>query len=219
MYSIYTLDIAGYHQEPVPHTFFRQQEESHHAAIICAGFINNCQHPTLYYPYRELLLQGADTLLVDYGLRPGFTDFSDEEIKACLQADTIAASQALFHHRTYSHLTLIGKSLGTLAMGYLLTSVPSLPQVQAIWLTPLLKREELLAQIKQRHPRSLFVIGTEDPHYNALVLAELEQATGGETLAIKGANHLLEVSEGITASLRVMEQVIETIRAFVDPKN
>jgi hypothetical protein len=219
MYTFHKLDIRGYRQEPVPHTFFRQQEESHHAALIFAGQANNCQHPTLYYPTRELLLRGTDALLVDYCLRPAFSTLTDEEIKACIQTDTIAAYQALFQERAYQHVTLIGKSLGTLAMGYLLTAVSPLPQVQAIWLTPLLKHLELRTQIKRVHPRSLFIIGTEDPHYNAFELTELEKATGGETLAIKGAGHLLEVSEGIVASVRVMEQIMQTIGEFLDPKS
>lgn len=219
MYSFQKLDIPGYRQELVPHTFFQQHEESQHAVMIFAGRNNNCQHPTLYYPTRELLQRGADILLVDYCLRPAFPTFSDNEIKACIEADTIAAYQALLQKRTYQRVTLIGKSLGTLAMGHLLTAVSPLPQVQAIWLTPLLKRPELLAQIQRAHPRSLFIIGTEDPHYDASELAELEEVTGGETLAIEGADHLLEVPDGIIASLHVMEHIMQTIRSFLDRSN
>ena len=219
MYSFQKLAIAGYRQEAVPHTFFQQGEESQHAVMIFAGSGNNCQHPTLYYPTRELLLRGADVLLVDYCLRPAFSSFSNEEVKACIEADTLAAYQALFQKRTYRQVTLIGKSLGTLAMGYLLTAAPSMPQSQAIWLTPLLKQLTLRTQIQQVHPHSLFIIGTADSHYDATVLAELEKATEGQTLAIEGADHLLEVPDGINSSLQVMGQIIQTIQAFLDSRN
>lgn len=219
MYSFQKLDIRGYRQEPVPHTFFQQHEETQHAVMVFAGQGINCQHPTLYYPTLELLLRGADALLVDYCLRPAFSTFSHEEIKACIEADALAAYQALFQSRAYQRVTLIGKSLGTLAMAYLLTAVPPMPHVQVIWLTPLLKRPEFGTQIRQTHPRSLFIIGTDDLHYNASELAELEKATGGESLVIKGAEHLLEVPDGIIASLHVMEQIMQTIRAFLDREN
>jgi predicted alpha/beta hydrolase family esterase len=214
-YSFQKLDIRGYQQEPVPHTFFQQNEGSRHVAIVFAGQNNNCQHPTLYYPTRELLLRGADTLLVDYCLRPAFSTFSAEEIKVCIGADTIAAYQALFREHTYQQVTLIGKSLGTLAMGHLLMAFPEMPQVQAIWLTPLLKRAELRTQIQQAHPRSLFVIGTEDSHYDVQILTELQNITQGETLAIEGVGHLLETSGGTIPSLQVMEQIMHIIQVFL----
>ncbi|HYA99316.1 MAG TPA: hypothetical protein VED37_03785 [Ktedonobacteraceae bacterium] len=216
MYSYHKLDIYGYQQEPVPHTFFRQSNGSSHVGIIFSGQNITCQHPTLYYPTRELLLREADTLLVDYALRPAFSTFSGEQIKACVEADTIAAYQALFRERTYQQVTLIGKSLGTLAMVYLLLTVPQIPQVRAIWLTPLLKRPEFRAAVQRVHPRSLFIIGTADPHYDAGELKELEKVTQGETLVIEGADHLLEVPGGIIPSLHVMEQIMQTIQNFCE---
>ena len=216
MYSFHKLDMYGYHREPVPHTFFQQSKGSSHVGIVFAGQNITCQHPTLYYPTRELLLREADMLLVDYALRPAFSTFSGEEIKACIEADTIAAYQALFRERTYQQVTLIGKSLGTLAIGHLLLTLPQMPSVQAIWLTPLLKLPELRTQIQRMHPRSLFIIGTEDPHYDAAQLKELEKVTQGETLVIEGADHLLEVPGGIIPSLHVMEQIMQTIQRFIE---
>jgi pimeloyl-ACP methyl ester carboxylesterase len=87
--------------------------------------------------------------------------------------------------------------------------------VQAIWLTPLLTDPELEAQVQQYHPRSLFILGTEDPYYHEETLARWVKATQAETLVIPGADHLLEVSEGTIASLHVMEQVVQAIQAFL----
>jgi hypothetical protein len=216
MYVSQKLDLRGYHEEPVPHTFFRQQGGSQHMALIFAGQANTCQHPTLYYSTRELLHRGADALLVDYGLRPTFSSLSTEERLSCVQADAIAAYGALFAEYLYQQVTLVGKSLGTLTMSYLLAALAPVPQVRAIWLTPLLKRQEVQAALKQSQPRSLFIVGTADSHYDAAVLAELEHITRGTTLAIPAADHLLEVPEGTIASLRVMEQIMGAITTFLD---
>jgi hypothetical protein len=218
MYTLQKRDIRGYRQERVPHTFFRQQDQTAHLALVLPGAGINCQHPTLYYPTREALTRGADALQIDYGLRPAFSEFAQEEIMACVAADTLAASQAMWGERQYEQVTLIGKSLGTLAMGYLLGAIPPQLQVQAIWLTPLLAIPELGRQIQARLPRSLFIIGTEDPWYDADKLSELVQLTQGESLVIPGAEHLLEVPEGTNASLQVMERVVHAIQAFLDQK-
>jgi hypothetical protein len=218
MYSLQKRDIRGYQQELVPHTFIRQQEETTHVALVFAGGGNNCQHPTLYYPTREVLSRGADTLLIDYCLRPTFSTYSEDEIMACITADSLAASQAVWGERAYDRVTLIGKSLGTLAMAYLLGTIPPGLQVQAIWLTPLLTDPKLGRQIRDLHPRSLFIMGTEDPWYDAGELTDLAQVTHGETLVIPGAGHLLEVPEGTVASLQVMEQVMRMLQTFLEEK-
>ena len=199
----------------MPHTFFRQQEATTHVALVCAGGGNTCQHPTLYYPTRELLSRGADALLIDYGLRPAFATYTLDEIIACVAADTLAAAQTMWKERAYEQVTLIGKSLGTLAMGSLLGTIPSGLRVQAIWLTPLLTRPEFGSQIRHRPPRSLFIVGAEDPWYDADELTALAQVTHGQTLVIPQAGHLLEVPAGTIASLQVMEQVVRVIQAFL----
>ena len=215
MYTLRRLETAGYRGDPVPHTYFQQEVENGHLAVILAGQGNNCQHPTLYYPTRELLLRGADALLVDYCLRPAFATLTGEELRACVTADTIASYQAATRERRYERVTLVGKSLGTLAMGHVLGTLSPSRQLQAVWLTPLLKTAELRAQIRHTHPRSLFVIGSEDPHYHAAEIAELAHVTRGAALVLPGADHLLEVPEGVLASLRVMGQILQALQDFL----
>ena len=69
-----------------------------------------------------------------------------------------------------------------MSMGHLITSIQNLPKFQCLWLTPVLKNEHLLSQIKQVKHRALFVIGTADPYYDKRNLDELLQATGGESI-------------------------------------
>lgn len=215
MFTMERREILGYRNEPVPHTFYRQQAVTTHVALVFAGGGINCQHPTLYYPTRELMARGADALLIDYSLRPEFRSYTEEETMACVAADTLAASQAIWKERAYEQVTLIGKSLGTMAMASLLETIPSELRTQAIWLTPLLTAPTLGEKIRQRPVRSLFVIGTNDPWYDADALAALGEVTRGETLIIPNAEHLLEVPEGPIASLQVMTQVLRAIQGFL----
>lgn len=215
MYSFQQLTIEGYHNEATPHSFFQQDQETDHAAIIFPGVRYTCQHPLLYYPTKELLLQGADVLWVEYNQRPSFTSLSETETVRCITTDASTACQALLHVRPYRQITLIGKSIGTAAMIHVLNEA-SLPlQLRAIWLTPLLRRKELCEMIQQARPQSLFVIGTADSHYDKKTLAQLQTVTKGDTLVIDHADHSLEIDGNVQQSIQIMGEVIQAIQAFL----
>jgi hypothetical protein len=57
------------------------------------------------------LSRGADALLIYYGLRPAFSTYTQEELMACMSADTFAASQAMWQERSYERVELNGKCM------------------------------------------------------------------------------------------------------------
>ena len=131
-------------------------------------------------------------------------------------ADATAAQRAGLAQRGYEDLRLIGKSLGTLAMGHLLTTeqIPT-AATQAVWLTPLLRQESLREQVRRHAGRSLFAIGTADPHYDPAYLEEMRAATGGEVVAVDGADHGLDVRGDAVASIQAVAQVIGALQDFL----
>jgi len=90
-----------------------------------------------------------------------------------------------------------------------------LPKFQCLWLTPVLKNEHLLSQIKQVKHRALFVIGTADPYYDKRNLDELLQVTGGESITIEAADHSLEIDGDAIKSLQALERVMMGIEKFL----
>jgi predicted alpha/beta-hydrolase family hydrolase len=217
MFSFKTLEITGYRDEPVPHTFLKQDVETDHVAILLPGVGYTTHMPLLYYPASLLLTMGADVLRVetvyikqaDFGALPG------AEKARWAFADATAVCRAALDQRLYRRITLVGKSLGTLAMGYLLGTEDALAQARAIWLTPLLSNDLLRAQIQQAKSCSLFAVGTADPHYDATRLAEVQAVTGGKVVVIEGANHSLEVEGDVKRSLQALEEVMDAIQAFL----
>jgi predicted alpha/beta-hydrolase family hydrolase len=207
----------GYRDESVPHTFFQRDGETRHVAILLPGLGYTAYMPLLYYPMRLLLALGADVLRVEYAYnrRADYGALSPAEQARCLFSDAVAACRVALAQRPYQQITLVGKSLGTLAMGYLLTIEDALARAQAIWLTPLLWNDMLRTQIQQTSPRSLFAIGTADPHYNPAYLADLQAATGGQAVVIDGANHSLEIESDVMQSLRALTQVMRAVQAFL----
>ena len=217
MYGATTLAITGYRDEPVPHTFLRQDQAARHVAILLPGIGYTCDMPLLYYPSRLLLARGADVLRVEYAYqrREDFTAAAPDEQGRRVVADVTAACHAVLAQRDYEQITIVAKSLGTLALGPVLAADPRLAHVHAVWLTPLLRIDHLRAHIARWGGHSLFVIGTADPYYDAAYLAEVQHATRGETIVIEGADHSLEIQGDVLRSLEAMTQVMRAVQQFV----
>jgi hypothetical protein len=173
----------------------------------------------LHFPRRLLLERGADVLLLEYDYR-GRVDFRmprDPERDRWFFQDVAAACGAGLGQRPYSGVTLVGKSLGTLAMGYLLTEdARRLSRARCVWLTPLLRDDQLRAQMRRARGRSLFVIGTADTHYDPAYLEEVRLASGGESVVIEGADHSLEIEGDTVGSIRAVEQTVRAMQQFLD---
>lgn len=217
MYAMHTLAIRGYQDTPVPHRFWRQDEQSEQLAILLPGLGYTCDMPLLYYPARLLLNLDADVLLVDYTYRrEDFAALSGDGQASRLFADVEAACTVGLAQRPYRQVTLIGKSLGTLAMGHLFAAVAGLPrETRAVWLTPLLRVDSLRSRIEQCGRRSLFVIGDADAHYDPALLAQVEVATGGQSVVIAGADHSMEIDGDVLQSLDAVRRIMQAMQAFV----
>ena len=217
MQSILSLGIPGYRDTPVPNTFIRQDHASPHLAILLPGYGYRATMPAVYHPERLLIRQGADILRLEYAYdqQADFRGLPEDERDLWFFADVEAARDIGRAQGSYEQVTLVGKSMGTLAMGHLLSTGTWLEQVRCVWVTPLLRDDRLRAQIKQAKPRSLFVVGTADGHYDPAHLAEVEQATQGHSVVIKGANHSLEIGDSTAPSPSTLERVMRAMESFL----
>jgi pimeloyl-ACP methyl ester carboxylesterase len=217
MYSFKTLLIAGYRNEPVSNTFLRQDGEAREIAIVLPGVGYTSHMPLLYYPSLVLLTLGMDVLWVEYNYirRPDYRVLSDAEQKQWLFADVAAASRAALAQRPYQQVTLVGKSLGTVAMSHLLATDARLARSRVVWLTPVLRNDHVRTQIRHSGPRALVAIGTADPYYDAAYLADLQATAKSEVVVVEGADHSLEIAGNVWRSLQILEQVTHAIEAFV----
>ncbi len=220
MYKMQMLPIPGYQDEPASHRFWRQEEETDQAMLLLPGADVFLQTPILYYCFLEGLRRGADILWVGYHARPQFAALSREDKGIWARQDTAAAYQELLEQRSYKRLTLIGKSLGTLALEHLLSASSVTMPVQVVWLTPLLRDQLVRAHLCQVAYPSLLIIGTQDHQYDPTYLREVQQRWTDEKhlLVIEGADHGLAVGVAGTdtlGSLQVLEQVMRAIQAFL----
>jgi len=215
MHGTITLDIPRLDGSPVPHWFMKQQEESTHLAVLLPGRAYGLELPLLLYPTKLLHAKGADILGVDYTTYTASPEMSGEEIQRRLSADIPAALDVALRQRSYERITLLGKSLGTIVMAQVLESNSRLQGASCIWMTPLLRMEALRARIVRNPHPALFIGGTADEQFDLAHLPELENATGGKSVVIEGADHSLEIQGHILESIDVLRRVMEAIDDFI----
>lgn len=210
------ISIVGNKGRQIHNTLFRQPNGSGNLATIFPGYGYTPNMPVLYYTIEILLRKGLNVLAVhyDYPNVADFRDTSQEEKDRWLHADVEAVYNSVIAQNDFEIEVLVGKSLGTLACGHLIDRHNELAACTVVWLTPLLGREILIDQITKYKPKSLFVIGTADQHYDIEILSRVQEASNGEVLVLQGANHSLEIPGKISGNLRILHEIMEKIELF-----
>jgi len=219
MYLFESIEITGYNGKQLPNTYFKLKGFSEKLALVFPGRGYTSQGPLLHYTINLLLENRVNVLSVDYAYwnNQEFNSLEWEEKQSWLYADVEEAYKAALDNIDAEVRVLVGKSLGTLAIGHLLDTFSETKGCRVIWHTPLIKMPHLVKQISKHHPYSIFVIGTSDPHYDEDILYQIKSATGGNLVAVDNANHSMEVQGGVIDSLEVMNEIIEGIRQFMWP--
>ncbi|MBN1440053.1 MAG: hypothetical protein JW929_11645 [Anaerolineales bacterium] len=214
--EIVSLDVLGYDRRPVPASMIVHPGETDHLGIILPGYRHTVDMPDLHYAGLILQQRGADVLRVEYAYpKTDFRQRPQEEQAKWLAADARAACAAGMRRRKYQKLTVIGKSLGTLALGHLLED-PAFAAAACVWSTPVLSSEWLCAQIRKYRPRSLFIIGTADDFYQPAVLEDLVNATQGDTLVLEKVHHGLEITGDIPGTMEALSKIVEAMQGFIE---
>jgi dienelactone hydrolase len=211
------LSIEALDKNPLPNRFYRQENgQASHLALILPGLLYTCDKPLLYYPTQLLQWRGADVLQLwrDYSDQYS-TSVSREEQAGSIMSDCQALLEAGRSQKDYAGYILVGKSLGTIGLAYLLSQLAG-ETVAAIWLTPLLQQPRLVQAAANASAPGLFIAGSGDPNYDADAMARIRQTTGAESLIIRGADHSMEIRGDMTRSLFAMQKVLQGIADFLD---
>lgn len=211
-----SLSIRGFGGQAVPNLLLKQQQPASHLALIFPGYNYNGGMPLLYYSGLQLLERGADVLRVEYAYssQPGFAALPDADKDARIQADAAAALDAALGARAYTQVTLIGKSIGTRAMGEIITD-PRLAGARCVWLTPLLKSDRLFGQIESAAQPGLFVMGSADTLYHPARFASLSARAECSGVVIPGADHSLEIGGDFWASFTALQTYLRALEQFL----
>jgi hypothetical protein len=212
------LTIKGYNGRSLKNTLFRHPTETHKAAIVFPGLAYNSQMPLLHYSIKTIIDSGLNVLTVDYDYsnNPEFLKQSQKTRSDWLIEDVEASLRAITEEENQEVVCLVGKSLGTLALGHLLEKHEDLRDAKTIWLTPLIKNPELLEQMLAYMKDAILVIGAKDPHFDRDIIERLNATTQLGGIIIEEANHSLEIEGDVTKSLRVLMQIVSVLQQFLD---
>jgi predicted alpha/beta-hydrolase family hydrolase len=211
-------ETPGYRNNPLPLSVWEQPEAAEALALVFPGLGYHADLPVLYYAALQLYSAGADVLRLrfHYDQQPGFMQQPDETIAAWLEADAAAVLAYGQKRRAGAQITLIGKSLGTIALAGLLAHQPDLSHARCLWLTPVLTNPLVIRELREAVNPGLVVIGSADPYYSAELVDELAKKSNLRWRIIPGADHALEIPGDALASVRAMEKMVEGIQAFMD---
>jgi hypothetical protein len=211
------LAIKGHKGRTVKNKFLKHSNGTQSVALVFPGLAYNANMPLLHYTIKAILGSGFNVLTVDYDYS-NIPEFMDLQIRArsdWVIEDIEAALKVITEEQNQKVVCLVGKSLGTLAVGHLLEEYPNLRDAKTIWLTPLIKNPQLLEQMLAYMKEAVLVIGTEDSHYDRDIVDRLNAATQLSGIIIDRANHSLEIEGDITQSLRVLMQIVAILEQFL----
>lgn len=175
-------------------TFY--QGSNGRTAVLLPGRGYSANHPVLYYAREVLLVQGWSVKEVNWNPE----DLVSEEAvieRAKAELDEVADNNPF----------VLGKSLGSLVLPWVVQQ-----GWQAIWLTPLLNKPELITALNSVTVKTLLVGGTADVSWDSNVA----KASGQQVLEMPGADHGLEIPGNPLTSVALLRELVETVTLFVE---
>ena len=183
-------------------------------AILLPGLNYTVENPLFYYIGQLLHERDVDALLVDftYNRDDPFLNAPDDEHLGRLRTDGQAIIDFARKLGDYDRITIIGKSLGTISMGW---AINDLSDARLVWLTPSLGGTGLRAQMLGRPNPAFCLIGTRDPAYSDVLVEELT-ADGIAVAVIDGADHGISHADGTVASIALVQEAIKKLVLWMD---
>jgi hypothetical protein len=114
---------------------------------------------------------------------------------------------------SYENFYIIGKSLGTIAMSSEL-SRDIFKEAKAVWLTPLIQRDDVFDAMLSCNNNGLCFIGDKDPYYTEKRFNLLANNPKIVARLIPNVNHSLEYENNTVESIEILKSVIHDIKNF-----
>ncbi|AND38308.1 alpha/beta hydrolase [Cytobacillus oceanisediminis] len=200
--------IAG--SKSIPFRLIEQKRETSSLVIVLPGAGYTTKAPLLHFATGLFYTKGFDVLHINYTL-------SREEMSVLSEGDFSRdvqhAIDSAIKNKEYSNYYVVAKSIGTIALSYLLNNT-MLKDAKAVWLTPLLQREDVFNAMGNSDHKGLCIIGDRD---SCFIEERFEKLKKNQNLILKvveGGNHSLELDEEPIKSIEILKGVISNINEF-----
>ncbi|MGD6994140.1 alpha/beta hydrolase [Sutcliffiella horikoshii] len=193
-----------------PTNLMIQKETTTKLAIILPGAGYTSQGPLLHFSSGHYFKQGFDVLQVNYRFSEAELNPFDSE---GFVANVLHTLEETLKETAYDQCFIVAKSIGTIALANLLKH-PTFHNASAIWLTPLLHRDDVYQAMLEGETNSFCIIGEKDFCYREDRFANLKSNPSLKTLLIPNGDHSLENKEDVLSSIDMLKQVIDGIIQF-----
>ncbi|WP_052342594.1 hypothetical protein [Bacillus sp. EB01] len=194
----------------IAYTLFKHNESAGGLAIVLPGMGYTAQAPLLHFATGIYFEAGSDVLHVNY-------KYSRDEMEALsgeeFEGDVRAVIDHVLSESTYHDFSLIGKSIGTKALCYLLKD-ERFGSARTLWLTPLLHSDHVFEMMSSGGRDGLVVIGDQDSFYMEERYAELKRKPHLECYLVEGTEHSLQVEGDALRSIDVLKDVMVLVDGF-----
>lgn len=184
---------------------------SGHLALVLQGGGAGPYTAPILVPSLALEESGAKVVVVPYPeVRPPSLEREDARD---FDEQVTAAIRKIVGARTWSRITFVAKSRGTL---YLAAASEPLPcdRVDAIWVTPLLGLDFVREGVLSKSWPSLIVAGGADPYHDAAAHAEVCRLIAAQQIVIEGADHGLVVAGDVRRTVDGFRELADASLAF-----
>ena len=183
-----------------------------HLIIVLPGARYGLIGPAILFPVLALEQSGGEVHLIGYP-RPLPRDLNQDSaaLFAVKARDLI---QAEVDARSPDRVSLVAKSLGTVVLGAIGDQLRLPDRVEALWLTPLFGLPYVREGAARTAWRSLIVSGAADPAHDTAGLEQVVAALGAESLVIEAADHALQISGDVLATVEAMRCLAEAVLQF-----
>lgn len=209
-----TESVNGYKEMNIPYTLLSVEENSKSLAIFLPGAGYTVRSPLFHYSNDIFLNKGFDVLQVNYQYNDKvYAEFSMEEICEAIKYDVRTVLDIVLQKTSYENFYIIGKSLGTIAMSSEL-SRDIFEEAKAVWLTPLIQRDDVFDAMVSSTNRGLCFIGDNDQCYIEERFNQLANNPKIVARLIPNVDHGLEYENNTVESIEVLKSVIADIKNF-----
>lgn len=214
MFKVKTDFIKGYKGKDIDYTVLSTDEHASKLAILLPGAGYTAQAPLLHYSTGVFLHKSVDVLQVNYTYNDKFYDpFTMDELVEAIKHDVGTIIDKVLEENSYDGYYLVGKSLGTIAMASLLDK-EIFRNAKAVWLTPLLNRDDVFESMLYSRNESLCFIGDDDMHYNTERYRQFANNPKLVSRILEGADHSLQYKGDPVRSIDLLKTVIKEIDEF-----
>lgn len=217
MYQFFEEQVVRNEYSTIPYMWIRNEEPNKSICIMLPGLGYSTQRPLFHYATSVCLNNHVDVLHINYHFAKNeyFKKLTRSEQDRWMYEDVKVVVEKVLKDSTYEQCFLLSKSIGTIPMAIEWTEKNFLHNAFGIWLTPLLKDDNVFNALLNTELPSLYVIGDQDHHFIEERISTLKNNELVSSVVIPNADHGLEIKGDTLASIDAVKEVLESVQEFI----